>query len=69
MELTYRALEAGFRVEEVPIVFSERRRGESKMSRRIMLEAISMIPRLRLEPEDDRSLDSRKLFRTVFDVF
>jgi dolichol-phosphate mannosyltransferase len=48
VELTYRALEAGFRVKEIPIVFSERRRGESKMSRRIMLEAITMIPRLRL---------------------
>jgi dolichol-phosphate mannosyltransferase len=48
VELTYRALEAGFRVKEIPIVFIERRRGESKMSRRIMLEAISMIPRLRL---------------------
>ena len=48
VELTYRALEAGFRVKEVPIIFSERRRGESKMSRRIMLEAITMIPRLRL---------------------
>jgi dolichol-phosphate mannosyltransferase len=48
VELTYRALEAGFRVKEVPIVFSERRRGESKMSRRIMLEAITMIPRLRM---------------------
>jgi dolichol-phosphate mannosyltransferase len=48
VELTYRALEAGFRVKEVPIVFSERRRGDSKMSRRIVLEAITMIPRLRV---------------------
>jgi dolichol-phosphate mannosyltransferase len=48
VELTYRALEAGFRVTEIPIVFSERQGGESKMSRWIMLEAISMIPRLRL---------------------
>jgi dolichol-phosphate mannosyltransferase len=47
VELTYRAFEAGFRVKEIPIVFSERRQGQSKMSRRIMLEAISMIPRLR----------------------
>jgi dolichol-phosphate mannosyltransferase len=48
VELTYRALQAGFRVAEVPITFTERRRGKSKMSRRIMLEAISMVPRLRL---------------------
>jgi dolichol-phosphate mannosyltransferase len=48
VELTYRALEAGFRVVELPIVFSERQAGKSKMSRRIMLEAITMVPRLRL---------------------
>jgi dolichol-phosphate mannosyltransferase len=47
VELTYRALRAGFRVVEVPIVFSERQAGRSKMSRRIMLEAIWMVPRLR----------------------
>jgi dolichol-phosphate mannosyltransferase len=54
VELTYRALMAGFRVKEIPIVFSERRDGESKMSRRILLEAIWMVPRLRLgrKPED-----------------
>jgi dolichol-phosphate mannosyltransferase len=52
VELTYRTLEAGFRVREIPIVFSERRRGESKMSRRIMLEAITMIPRLRMSRKD-----------------
>jgi dolichol-phosphate mannosyltransferase len=56
VELTYRALEAGFRVKEVPIIFTERERGESKMSRRIMLEAITMIPRLRLS-RGGRSLD------------
>jgi dolichol-phosphate mannosyltransferase len=47
VELTYRALQAGFRVVEVPIVFSERQAGHSKMSRRIMFEAIWMVPRLR----------------------
>jgi dolichol-phosphate mannosyltransferase len=47
VELTYRALAAGFRVKEVPILFSERRAGRSKMSRRIMLEAMWMVPRLR----------------------
>jgi dolichol-phosphate mannosyltransferase len=47
VELTYRALDAGFRVVEIPIVFSERELGHSKMSRRIMLEAIWMVPRLR----------------------
>jgi dolichol-phosphate mannosyltransferase len=47
VELTYRAVEMGFRVKEVPIVFTDRRVGQSKMSRRIVLEAISMVPRLR----------------------
>lgn len=40
IELTYRALRAGFRVEEIPIVFEDRRVGCSKMSRRIVLEAL-----------------------------
>jgi len=48
VEMTYRALLAGFRVTEMPIVFSERTRGRSKMSRRIVLEAAFLVPRLRL---------------------
>jgi dolichol-phosphate mannosyltransferase len=47
VELTYRALRAGFRVVEVPFTFTERRVGSSKMSRRIVLEAIWMVPLLR----------------------
>jgi dolichol-phosphate mannosyltransferase len=48
IELTYRALAAGFRVREVPIVFRERREGESKMTARIALEAIWKVPALRM---------------------
>jgi dolichol-phosphate mannosyltransferase len=40
IELTWRALRAGFRVVEVPIVFTDRRVGQSKMSRAIVLEAL-----------------------------
>ena len=47
VELTYRALCAGFRVVEVPIVFRDRLRGRSKMSWRIALEAVRLVPRLR----------------------
>lgn len=47
IELTYRAIRAGFRVREIPIVFSDRRRGQSKMSSRIFLEAMLMVWRLR----------------------
>lgn len=47
IELTYRAALRGFRIAEVPIVFIDRRVGQSKMSRRIFAEAIIMVPRLR----------------------
>jgi dolichol-phosphate mannosyltransferase len=47
IELTYRALKAGFRVVEVPIVFTDRELGGSKMSRGIVLEAIARVPALR----------------------
>jgi dolichol-phosphate mannosyltransferase len=43
IELTYRALRRGFRVVEVPIVFADRRVGQSKMSRRIVLEAMRKV--------------------------
>ena len=47
VELTYRALQRGFRVVEVPIVFRDRRVGSSKMSRAIVAEAIWRVPLLR----------------------
>ena len=45
--MTYRAIELGFSVKEVPIVFRERRAGASKMSRSIVLEAAWMVPKMR----------------------
>jgi dolichol-phosphate mannosyltransferase len=47
IEVTYRALLAGFRVREIPIVFRDRTVGSSKMSGRIALEAMWLVPRLR----------------------
>jgi dolichol-phosphate mannosyltransferase len=47
IEVTYRALIAGFAVTEVPIVFPDRRMGTSKMSPRIALEAMWLVPQLR----------------------
>ena len=47
VELTYRAVQAGFRVVEVPIIFRDRERGQSKMSWRIAVEAMWLVPRLR----------------------
>jgi dolichol-phosphate mannosyltransferase len=48
IEVTYRALRAGFHVVEVPIVFTDRAHGRSKMSRAIFLEAVARVPALRL---------------------
>ncbi|HUZ15148.1 MAG TPA: polyprenol monophosphomannose synthase [Gaiellaceae bacterium] len=47
IELTYRAIQAGFSVVEVPIVFRDRTEGASKMSRGIFLEAVERVPALR----------------------
>jgi dolichol-phosphate mannosyltransferase len=60
VELTYRALQLGFRVTEVPIVFTDRRVGQSKMSRRIVLEAMWMIPALRAQPVPRRAASSNE---------
>jgi dolichol-phosphate mannosyltransferase len=48
IEVTYRAIRAGFTVKEVPIVFRDRRVGRSKMTARIALEAVWKVPALRL---------------------
>jgi dolichol-phosphate mannosyltransferase len=49
IETTYRALMAGLRVVEVPIVFVDRRAGESNMDARICLEAVAVAWKLRAE--------------------
>jgi dolichol-phosphate mannosyltransferase len=48
IETTYRTLRKGFRVGEVPIRFTDRVEGSSKMSRAIFLEAVWKVPLLRL---------------------
>jgi dolichol-phosphate mannosyltransferase len=48
IEMKYRALQAGFRLVEVPIVFVDRRVGASKMSRRIFVEALTRVWKMRL---------------------
>jgi dolichol-phosphate mannosyltransferase len=47
VETTYRAIKAGFRVVEVPIVFKDRTDGTSKMSRAIVAEAMWRVPAMR----------------------
>jgi dolichol-phosphate mannosyltransferase len=49
IELTFRVLRKGLRVTEVPIVFVDRRAGQSKMSRKIFAEAIGMVWKLRAD--------------------
>lgn len=49
IEMTWRALRRGFVVREVPIIFVDRRAGKSKMSRKIFMEAVLMVWKLRLE--------------------
>jgi dolichol-phosphate mannosyltransferase len=48
IEMTYRAMQAGFTVVEIPITFVDREVGQSKMSRSVVLEAIWRVPLLRL---------------------
>jgi dolichol-phosphate mannosyltransferase len=48
IEMAYRTLQAGFTIGETPIIFPDRRIGHSKMSRRIVLEALLTVWRLRL---------------------
>jgi dolichol-phosphate mannosyltransferase len=49
IEMTFRASRAGARVREVPITFRDRRVGQSKMSRRIVVEALVVVVQLRAE--------------------
>jgi dolichol-phosphate mannosyltransferase len=49
VEVTYRAVKAGFEVVEIPIVFRDRHEGKSKMSKAIIAEAIWRVPAMRLK--------------------
>ncbi|MCI0597165.1 MAG: polyprenol monophosphomannose synthase [candidate division Zixibacteria bacterium] len=48
IEMSFRAWKKGFRLKEIPIVFIDRREGTSKMSKKIVREAVWMVWRLRL---------------------
>jgi dolichol-phosphate mannosyltransferase len=60
IEMTFRASRAGARVAEVPITFRDRRVGQSKMSRRIVVEALVVVVQLRAE-EILRGLRGRRV--------
>jgi dolichol-phosphate mannosyltransferase len=59
IEMTYRASRAGARVAEVPITFRDRQVGHSKMSRRIIVEALIVVLRLRWDELRRRRLRRR----------
>ncbi len=48
IEMNFRSAQIGARIKEVPIIFIDRRAGQSKMSKRIVREAILMVWKLKL---------------------
>ena len=60
IEMTHRASRAGARVTEVPITFQDRRVGRSKMSRKIIIEALVVVLRLRWDELRRRRLRRRR---------
>ena len=49
IEMTFKAYAKGFKIKEIPIVFVDRVKGKSKMSKKIVREAITMVWKLRLQ--------------------
>jgi len=49
IEMTFKAYVKGFRIKEIPIVFVDRVKGKSKMSKKIVREAVTMVWKLRLQ--------------------
>ncbi len=47
--MSYKAWKKGFRMVEIPIIFLDRRRGKSKMSKQIVYEALFMLWKLRFQ--------------------
>ena len=59
IEMTFRASRAGARIREIPITFRDRQVGQSKMSRRIIVEALVVVVQLRAEELRERFLRRR----------
>ena len=55
VEMNIKAYSKGFSIKEIPIIFNDRTSGSSKMSKKVIFEAIYMVPLLKI----------RKLFRTL----
>ncbi len=67
VEMTYRVIQLGFKVVEVPIVFRDRRAGESKMDGSIVAEAIFRLPGLRFGRHHVRPGERPRLVPTAED--
>ena len=63
IEMTYRASRSGARIREVPITFRDRVAGKSKMSRRIIVEALVIVVQLRLSSFKRKSESGRDRHR------
>jgi dolichol-phosphate mannosyltransferase len=68
IELTYRTLRMGGRVVELPITFTDRTLGHSKMSRSIVLEAVREVPALRLQAARGRLVEGETTERPLSSV-
>jgi len=49
IEMSYRAWRMGYRLKEIPIIFRDRTQGDSKMNKRIAVEALGVVWWLRLQ--------------------
>jgi dolichol-phosphate mannosyltransferase len=49
IEMNYKVYKKGFTIKEIPIVFEERKAGESKMNKKVIFEALWIVPILQLE--------------------
>jgi dolichol-phosphate mannosyltransferase len=49
IEMNFKAWKKGFKVKEIPIIFVDRVKGKSKMSRKIVREAVTMVWKLRIK--------------------
>jgi dolichol-phosphate mannosyltransferase len=65
IELTYRTLRMGGRVVELPITFTDRTLGNSKMSRSIVIEAVRQVPALRLQAARGRLVEGEAAERPL----
>jgi dolichol-phosphate mannosyltransferase len=67
IELTHRALRAGFTVAEVPIAFRDRCAGESKLGAATIREALLGVPALRFTPRPQRDIPAAAMAAAALD--